>query len=180
MERKYFNDYDLLRIIAILFVVLGHSAWIDSAGEYGALHYQLPANLAPAYNSWLLTAQRYLVGWIYGFHMPLFFILSGAVYGISDRYNFDTLCWKKIKRLFIPFWIYCLGFTIPVMWMANFYDNSTVNVAYVNALGGGSQPSFMVSASLVLGICCLLDCAKTGIRQSLRLVPDRPACPVLP
>lgn len=137
MERKHFNDYDLLRIIAIVFVVLGHSAWIDSAGEYGALHYQLPENLASAYNGWLMTAQRYLVGWVYGFHMPLFFILSGAVYGISDRYNFDILCWKKIMRLFIPFWIYSLGFTIPLMWLGNFYDNSTVIVAYVNALGGG-------------------------------------------
>jgi fucose 4-O-acetylase-like acetyltransferase len=178
MERKHFNDYDLLRIIAIVFVVLGHSAWIDSAGEYGALHYQLPENLASAYNGWLMTAQRYLVGWVYGFHMPLFFILSGAVYGISDRYNFDILCWKKIKRLFIPFWIYSLGFTIPLMWLGNFYDNSTVIVAYVNALGG-SQPSLMVPASLVLGICGLLVCAKNRIRQSLCLVPAKPACPVL-
>lgn len=138
VESKHFNDYDLLRIFAILFVVIGHSAYTIINGDYGGVNYQLPQNLAPAYNGWLLSIQRYLAGWVYGFHMPLFFILSGAVYAISDSYSYDTLCKKKLKRLFMPYWLYGLGFMIPVKWLANFYDNHTANVAYVNLLGGGS------------------------------------------
>lgn len=138
MNSKHFNDYDLLRIFAILFVVIGHSAYYSVTGEYGAINYQLPQNLSLAYNSTIMNIQRYVAGWVYGFHMPLFFILSGSVFGISSSYSFDTLCVKKIKRLVIPHFLYCLGFMIPVKWMANFYDNTTVNVAYVNSLGGES------------------------------------------
>ena len=137
MDRKHFHDYDLLRIFAILFVVIGHSTYIAIAGEHGAINYQLPQNLSPEYNNWIFGVTRFLVGWVYGFHMPLFFILSGAVFGISSNYSFDTLFVKKVKRLVIPHFLYCLGFMIPVKWLANFYDNSTVNVAYVNSLGGG-------------------------------------------
>lgn len=142
MDRKHFHDYDLLRIFAILFVVIGHSTYIAIAGEHGAINYQLPQNLSPEYNNWIFGVTRFLVGWVYGFHMPLFFILSGAVFGISSNYSFDTLFVKKVKRLVIPHFLYCLGFMIPVKWLANFYDNSTVNVAYVNSLGGESAVIF--------------------------------------
>ena len=178
VESKHFNDYDLLRIFAILFVVIGHSAYTIINGDYGGVNNQLPQNLAPAYNGWLLSIQRYLAGWVYGFHMPLFFILSGAVYAISDSYSYDTLCKKKLKRLFMPYWLYGLGFMIPVKWLANFYDNHTANVAYVNLLGG-ERRSFMVPVSLVLGIYRLLDCTKNIIRQSVCYVPDKSVCSVL-
>ena len=171
MDRKHFKDYDLLRIFAILFVVIGHSAYYSIAGEFGALNYQLPQNLSPAYNGWVMNIARYVSGWVYGFHMPLFFILSGAVFAISSNYSFDTLCVKKIKRLVIPHFIYCLGFMIPVKWVANFYDNSTLNDAYVNSLGGGGQRSSMVPAGLVLGLYSLLDHQENIFRQPWRHVP---------
>ena len=137
IETKHVNDYDLLRIFAILFVVIGHSAYLAWGGDLGNINYQLPQNLAPAYNGSLLNFARYLSGWVYGFHMPLFFILSGAVFGISASYDFDTLCRKKIKRLILPHYLCCFLFMIPVKWVANFYDNTTVSIAYVNSLGGG-------------------------------------------
>ena len=36
MDRKHFNDYDLLRVFAILFVVIGHSAYLHIGGGIGA------------------------------------------------------------------------------------------------------------------------------------------------
>lgn len=139
MEGKHLNDYDLLRIFAILFVVIGHSAYLAWGHNFGSINYKLPNDLASAYNGSLLNIARYVAGWVYGFHMPLFFMLSGAVFGISASYSFDTLCKKKIKRLLVPHYLCCLGFVIPVKWLADFYNNTTVNVAYVNSLGGGSS-----------------------------------------
>lgn len=180
MDRKHFHDYDLLRIFAILFVVIGHSTYIAIAGEHGAINYQLPQNLSPEYNNWIFGVTRFLVGWVYGFHMPLFFILSGAVFGISSNYSFDTLFVKKVKRLVIPHFLYCLGFMIPVKWLANFYDNSTVNVAYVNSLGGGSQRSSLVPAGFVLGLYRFLVYTKIIIRQLWRRFSSESSSSVIP
>lgn len=165
MDRKHFNDYDLLRVFAILFVVIGHSAYLHIGGGIGAagggVDYKLPHDLAPVYNSWIFHIARYISGWVYGFHMPLFFILSGAVFGISANYSFDLLCKKKTKRLVIPYYLYCLAFMLPVKWLANFYNNSTINVAYVSSLlGGGKRPS-LVSFGLVLGLCSILGHKKS-------------------
>mgnify|MGYP001028896520 FL=1 len=136
MDKKHINDYDLLRIVATFLVVIGHSAYLSITVENGGVNYQLPENIAPAYTSWILNVDRYLSGWVYGFHMPLFFILSGAVYGISKNCSFDMLCKKKIKRLLIPYYIYSLGFMMPVKYLGNFYNSSTINAANISVLGG--------------------------------------------
>lgn len=183
MDRKHFNDYDLLRVFAILFVVIGHSAYLHIGGGIGAagggVDYKLPHDLAPVYNSWIFHIARYISGWVYGFHMPLFFILSGAVFGISANYSFDLLCKKKTKRLVIPYYLYCLAFMLPVKWFSNFYSNTNVNVAYVSSLlGGGKRPS-LVSFGLVLGLCSILGHKKSVLWQLGSDASAKPYCTVL-
>lgn len=62
---------DSLRGFGILLVVLGHTSW--SAG---------------------------LVSWIFSFHMPLFFIISGMLF--HERQFLDSFK-KKAARLLIPY-----------------------------------------------------------------------------
>ena len=65
--------------------------WIDVAKAIaiilvGVGHYSCP--------QWLLV-------WIYAFHMPLFFILSGYTFNV-DRYNFKSFIYRKIRTLIFP------------------------------------------------------------------------------
>lgn len=49
-------------------------------------------------------APDYLKSWLYSFHMPLFFILSGIVLSI-DKYNFKEYFKKKVQSILIPYFL---------------------------------------------------------------------------
>lgn len=61
--------------------------------------------------------------WIYTFHMPLFFFLSGTVFS-GGKYNFSEFLKKKIKGLVVPY--FSLGFGILLFFSALYlyYDNT--------------------------------------------------------
>lgn len=78
--------------------------WIDIAKGYGTL---------------LVIYAHLGVGtihsWMYSFHLPLFFFLSGYVF--STKYNFKDFLFRKIKSIVIPY--FCLG--IPIYLFREFY-----------------------------------------------------------
>lgn len=68
--------------------------WIDTAKGIGLIlvifgHLSIP----------------YLTTWIYTFHMPLFFFLSGFVF-TENKYSFDEFCVRKIKTILLPYFVY--------------------------------------------------------------------------
>lgn len=65
--------------------------WIDTAKGIGLLLVMLGHLHVP-----------YLSTWIYTFHMPLFFFLSGVVFS-GTKYNFKEFTIKRIKSLVIPY-----------------------------------------------------------------------------
>lgn len=87
MQQKRILWLDQLKAIAFFFVILGH---MSITGE--------PKN------------------WIYSFHMPLFFLVSGFTFNLEKtaKSQFLPYCGKLFKRLVIPyFWIemICLCFS---------------------------------------------------------------------
>lgn len=72
---------DVMRGIAIIFVVLGHAG-----------------------------VSSYVWSFIYSFHMPLFFFISG--YFCNTNIDFKTFLKKKIKGLYFPFFKYYVLFII--------------------------------------------------------------------
>lgn len=77
--------------------------WIDTAKGIGLLfvilgHLQVP----------------YLSTWIYTFHMPLFFFLSGVVFS-GAKYTFKDFCFKKLKSLVVPY--FSLGLVIYLFYV---------------------------------------------------------------
>lgn len=76
---------DILKGIAIISVVIGHRA-----GGNGLL---------------IPTALKV---WIYSYHMPLFFFLSGVVFSIDKFTNFKEFLVKKIKTLLLPMVIFSM------------------------------------------------------------------------
>ena len=86
------NYYDLLKVLAILLVVVGHIAILYRGESFGL-----------AENLWL----TFLCTAIYLFHMPLFIALSGAIFQIGldkGKYLlFIPFVENKIIRIGIPF-----------------------------------------------------------------------------
>ena len=74
---------DIAKSIGIMLVILGHILPMDSI----------------------------LKKYIYSFHMPLFFILTGIVYSYKDNESFCKIIEKQIKSILIPFFIFGLIFS---------------------------------------------------------------------
>lgn len=71
--------------------------WIDMAKGYGMIfviigHWNIP----------------YITDYLYAFHIPLFFFLSGVVYSLKK--SFALFFKTKIQRIIIPY--FCLGITV--------------------------------------------------------------------
>lgn len=132
-----FELYDWIRIIATLFVVVGHSVYLKITVANGGVDYQLPVNLSPAYYAPLLTFIRKAHWIIVYFHMPLFFFLSGAVFGIKPITKFSKLILSKIKRLIIPFFAVGIFYMIHVKYLGNFYTFNGMIESILSIWHGG-------------------------------------------
>lgn len=124
--------YDWLRLIATIFVVIGHSAYLSIHTTYGGVEYQLPETVNRIYYAGFMRWLRSMSGWVYGFHMPLFFMLSGAAFALKPIGSFDEVIRNKFRRLIIPYFVFGWFFMLPVKRLGNFYDNESL----LNALKG--------------------------------------------
>ena len=77
MKERY--DYaDIAKGIGIILMVVGHTG-----------------------------APRFITNWIYAFHMPLFFILSGWLTNWNIT-GFVGFCKNKVRSLLVPFMLYSI------------------------------------------------------------------------
>ena len=128
MKNNRIYEYDCIRFLAIVAVVVGHSCYMS----IGYTHYPLPDNVDSIYRSLIFVNLRWLASFVYSFHMPLFFILSGAVFGLSvfdngvkKNIDFSRIIDKKIWRLILPYCFYGVLFMIPIKFMMGWYAPSS-------------------------------------------------------
>lgn len=114
------SDYTFLKVICTLLVVIGHAAVMYTGNGV----------VVPASGSRIIS---YLSQYIYSFHMPLFFVISGAVYNLciekgkyKNNLKFITL---KAKRLLIPYFAFGLLYITPVMLFLGFDKSSYFSYA---------------------------------------------------
>jgi fucose 4-O-acetylase-like acetyltransferase len=92
-----------------------------------------------AYNELPLKLLDYLCWWIYYFHMPLFFVLSGLVCAVGKERafieGFDNMAINKFKRLLIPYFTYGLFFMLPLKFFAGGYTVYNISEAVGAVLG---------------------------------------------
>ena len=89
------NDYG--RGIGIFLVVLGHA--LIGLGEHGIVTESAPGELA------LLRAA---VAWIYAFHMPVFFFLSGTLIERSVKKPFGEVLSSRLRAIAWPYVVWSL------------------------------------------------------------------------
>ena len=119
-------SYELVRLIATILVVIGHSNYLGRTIKYGGVDYTSFPAADVLSNLFFYRIEQYLITFIYQFHMPLFFILSGAVFALSPVVSFKTLVKKKAKRLILPYFVYGLGFMFPIKYASGFYSTKGV------------------------------------------------------
>ena len=101
---------DILKGLAIFFVVLGHMPYTNESSI--------------------------LKTWIYSFHMPLFFVLSGFTAGISLKHSSLLDFFKKRSRsVLLPYIVWCLLsgvlFTVSVQDLVNYsWSNHLQTIIY--------------------------------------------------
>ncbi|MBO5163932.1 MAG: acyltransferase [Ruminococcus sp.] len=93
MGKKYYEEIDILKGIAIAMVILGHAI------------IRFPINLHEV--AWTNA----LYDWVETTHMPLFFMVSGFCFSYRGKYGEYII--KKIKRILIPFLLFNLIDCVP-------------------------------------------------------------------
>ena len=131
--------YDWIRVLGMMLVVIGHASYLSHATDFGSVAYELPSTINSHYEDFIPYAIRFIGGWAYSFHMPLFFILSGAVYALKKADTFDGMVIKKAKSLIVPYYIYGVAFMLPVKVISDFYKNADMKKVFRNFFEGGAE-----------------------------------------
>ncbi|ALP91164.1 acyltransferase family protein [Clostridium butyricum] len=76
MDNKRIDFIDIMKGIGIILVICGHISQLNTLNT-----------------------------WIYSFHMPLFFFISGITFSMSKKENFIR---KKVKKILIPYFIFSI------------------------------------------------------------------------
>ncbi|HHG8391947.1 TPA: acyltransferase family protein [Streptococcus pneumoniae] len=121
---KKIKEYDILKIMAIILVVLSHSAYYKISSNYGGMDYQQYLNSHSAFTLYKILGKFMEI--IYYFHMPLFMAILGVFFSIQikkDRWNkIEKLLTSKFKRLILPFFVFTLLYSLPLKYISNYYN----------------------------------------------------------
>lgn len=118
------KEYDCLRVIATLLVVMGHCTYYKILTGFGGCDYSNIFKDSDICSRFL----RELTNLIYTFHMPLFMGLSGALFRRTQekgKYkSLKEIIIDKWKRLMIPFLLVSIFYAIPLKYISGYYQKS--------------------------------------------------------
>lgn len=122
--KKEIQEYNALRVILTILVVVGHSIVITSITAYGGYDY----STGGLDKTFVLRIFLLLHNIIYSFHMPCFFALSGALFHkaiIAKRYESSKdLIKEKSIRLLLPYIVVSLIWIFPWKMISGYYVTS--------------------------------------------------------
>lgn len=130
MSKSYkIEEYDLVRVIAVILVVISHCTYYQITTQYGGINYApnyaLDTNFMDEITIKFLTLCKNI---LYTFHMPVFFALSGALFKNSIKKGkinkLKDILIQKAKRLLIPFIIIVVLFSTPIKYLSGYFNNS--------------------------------------------------------
>ncbi len=126
MEKNIDNNriivYDWVRLIATFYVIIGHSMYLNISTAYGGVMYTYPQNVSILSSCMPIHILQRASVWVYGFHMQLFFILSGAVMSIKTVNKTEFILQRRVKRLILPYIFYGMFFMLPIKYLFGFYQ----------------------------------------------------------
>lgn len=121
-------EYDIVRALLMLLVVLGHCTYYQISINYGGAYYQDLMLQAGVNDTLIHRIASWVTSAIYTFHMPLFMALSGAVFSLQlskGKYEELMLFIKnKFRRLLLPFLLTALFVSIPLKYFSGYWEKS--------------------------------------------------------
>lgn len=141
--------YSLLKALIVPLVVLGHfCVMYTQNGAFRPLVTSRTLGLVSTY--------------IYSFHMPAFFMLSGCVYGfaiLAGKYRAPGhFLLKKTKRLILPYFLFGLLLVVPVVYFCKVEPLSIPQAAHRNIILA-TQPRhlwYVLTLFEIFVLCALL------------------------
>ena len=125
--KKQIEEYNSIRVLATILVVIGHSAYTTMMTNYGGIVVDTGELVGGVQNGILL-----LVRLIYSFHMPLFFFLAGCLFDLGKSngkwVGLLSVIKAKSRRLLIPLFLVGLFYNIPLKALSGYYSNSTTPI----------------------------------------------------
>ncbi len=125
-KKENIVEYDILRVIVTLLVIIGHSTYYVISTKYGGCDYT-EYTLPKVSAFYRLTEYAGIM--IYMFHMPLYFALSGALFNLKERLtgyrSYKHLIGDKTRKLLIPFIVVTLIYSVPLKYVSGYYSSST-------------------------------------------------------
>ena len=115
-NKKYIDEYQTIRIIATILVVVGHVSTLSLPRYNGGLVSDFNSIRAAHF----MEIVRYF---IYSFHMPLFVTLSGAIFGLVYKYQNGYIV-NRAKRLLIPAIFASFFWLLPVRYLVGYYGGN--------------------------------------------------------
>ena len=121
MEKKVIREYEMMRVVLTLLVILSHCQYFRILTPYGGVDF-----LHPGSGGLMMFRLLNLVcRMIYSFHMAAFIALSGALFRRSCErrpgMSFESLTVSKAKRLLIPFVTVTLFYVFPLKLAAGYW-----------------------------------------------------------
>lgn len=122
-------EYNIVRVIAVILVLVSHCTYYRILTNYGGIDYNIADSIDVTFLDKITRkAFTFFKDFLYLFHMPLFFALSGALFKNSINNKVKSakeLIVKKTKRLLIPFVIVIILFATPIKYLSNYFSNSS-------------------------------------------------------
>ena len=163
MDSKYRIDFDIMRILLTILVVIGHASYYSHSTIWGGgnIDYFYLADITQDTKIHIIAT--IITSYIYSFHMPLFFFLSGEVYSYTNKnITFSDLIQKKSKRLLIPALIVFLFYYLPIMFFTGYYNSFDLTVMWQIIFPGGNYLWFLESLYICYIFIWILNRWKTN------------------
>ncbi|MBQ9945242.1 MAG: acyltransferase family protein [Clostridia bacterium] len=128
MEKKRIDYLDILKFFGILFIYVGH--FLGNAGH--------------------------LYKFVFEFHVPLFFFLSGCTENLSKDTSIIKSIYKKFKGILVPFYVFSV---VSIVFAVLIYgeDLSFVKEALIATLKGSVRNEYFASSLWFLS-CLFVVC----------------------
>lgn len=121
-------EYDVMKSLSILLVVLGHSYYL---GSHGAT---VEGIVSISDNAIVWFFNSVINPIIYSFHMPLYMFISGALAYGKGKKNFKDFVRGRFKRLMIPFFVCNLLYAVPLRYFSGYYEGKGLFSAYLDSI----------------------------------------------
>lgn len=123
-EQSRVLRYDYMRVVLVILVVLSHCSYYDIITPFGGIYYQTMMLANGISDTKVHLAIKIISNYLYSFHMPAFFALSGCLFWNQikqNRWTLSSLIGKKFKRLILPLFGTWFFWNIPIKYISGYY-----------------------------------------------------------